>query len=345
MKYIDKLNIDEYDLYAKNHKLNNIFQCSSWAKTKSNWDNLYVGVKENEKLICACMILIRKLPFGFNFAYIPRGPLIDFENKELLSFFFFNLKKQLRSKRVVLTKFDPNYIINEVSFDKKDEIKNYRSDELVNLLKKFNIKHCGYGLMFKDSIQPRIQLEIPTYDFENTIPTKTMKKIKSSFNKGITVVNEYHNVDNLVEMINHTEGRHSINLRNKTYFENLLCCFKEDSCILTAYKDDKVVSSCLLVKCKKTCEILYSGYDDEYKKYNSTYALRFSAIEYAKNQNCEYFSFGGVSGTLDDGLTVFKSSFNPLIKIYVGEFDLLTYPILSFILSKLFPILKSKIRF
>lgn len=31
---------------------------------------------------------------------------------------------------------------------------------------------------------------------------------------------------------------------------------------------------------------------------------------------------GGVEGTLDDGLSVFKSNYNPTVVEYVGEFDL-----------------------
>ena len=41
--------------------------------------------------------------------------------------------------------------------------------------------------------------------------------------------------------------------------------------VLSAYLEDKLISSCC--KSKNTTEILYSGYDDEYRRYNSTYPL------------------------------------------------------------------------
>ena len=258
-----------------------------------------------------------------------RGPLLDFNNENYINFFFKNLKKQLKKENVILCKFDPNIVIDEINFSEKDNINEIKDDTFVSKFKDLGIDHVGYTLLIKDTIQPRIQLELETKDYENTIPKKTMKKIRASFNKNVVIVNEGNNVDSLSKMIDFTKSRHNINLRNKEYFKNLLEAFGENACVLSAYLEDKLISSCLLVKCNSTTEILYSGYDDEYKHYNSTYPLRYEAIKWAKENGCKYFSFGGVEGTLDDGLTMFKSSFNPKIKIYIGEFNLKPMPLLS----------------
>ena len=37
---------------------------------------------------------------------------------------------------------------------------------------------------------------------------------------------------------------------------------------------------------------------------------------------------GGVEGTLDDGLTKFKSNFNPTIEEFIGEFNIPVNPFL-----------------
>ncbi|NLC96567.1 MAG: aminoacyltransferase [Erysipelotrichaceae bacterium] len=335
MEYIN-LNKTEFDKYAKNHALNSIFQNSSWANTKSNWKPLYVGVKKDGNIIGGALVLLRRLPLNFTFAYIPRGPLLDYSDEQLCGFFFKNLKKQLLKEKVLLCKIDPNIVIDEIDFKDKELITNIKNDELVNQLKQYGLKHLGYTLLIKDTIQPRIQLELLTEDYENTIPKKTMKKIRNSYNKGVVIVNEKSNVESLTKMIEFTKTRHNINLRNNEYFKNLINSFEEDACVLSAYLQDQLVSSCLLVKSKNTTEILYSGYDDEYKHCNSTYPLRYEAIKWAKDHGCKYFNFGGVEGTLDDGLTVFKSSFNPKIKIYIGEFNLYTIPLISNIFELLF---------
>ena len=341
MKYYENLKIEEFNEFSKNHYLNSIFQNSSWANTKSNWKSLYVGVKENDEIIAGGLVLLRRLPMNFNFAYMPRGPLLDFNDEKLVSFFFENLKKHLRKEKVLLCKLDPNLIISEIDFDRKDEISSIKDDVLINKLKKVGLNHTGYTLLIKDSIQPRIQLELKTENYDTIIPSKTMKKVRSSEKKGVVIVNEKHNVDSLSKMIDFTKNRHNINLRNKEYFSNLIKSFKDDACVMSGYVDETLISSCLLVKSKDTTEILYSGYDDDYKKYYSTYLLRYKCIQWAKEQGCKYFSFGGVEGTLDDGLTMFKSSFNPSIRIYIGEFDLLPIPALSKLISLVYPHLKS----
>lgn len=343
MIYTDLLTSDEFDNYATQNPLCSIFQTSSWAAIKSNWKPIYIGVKENNKLIGACMFLIRSLPAGLNFAYAPRGPLLDYANKELVSFFFENCKKTLRKEKVVLAKFDPNIIIDSITFDNKAQVASSSNNNLVNLFKNCGCSFNGYNLSIADSIQPRIQLGFPINEtWEDRIPSKTMKKVRASLKKGIEIKQE-NNVSSLVQMVHCTEQRHQIKLRNETYFNNILNNFGDNACVLSGYLDDNLVSACLLVRCKNTTEILYSGYDDNYKHTNSTYPLRYESIKWAIDNNCTEFNFGGVEGTLDDGLTMFKSSFNPNINVFIGEFDILPIPILSHLLKIVFPKLKKMI--
>lgn len=342
MKYINNLSEKEFDLFAKNHEQNSIFQTSAWANTKDNWQVIYVGVEKEKEIIAGAMILLRSLPMGLYFAYIPRGPIMDYTNEQVLSFFFKNLGNHFKQIKAYLCKFDPNIIISRLDFEDKKQLPLIKDQDFVQSLKKYQIRHCGYNLSIKDSIQPRIQLAIDTDDYENIIPNKTMKKVRRSIKKGAVVCNEGSNVDSLVAMVNYTKQRHNISLRNRDYFEKMVTYFKDDACVLSAYVGDVLISSALIVKSKTTAEILYSGYHDDYKAYNSTYLLRYEAIKYAQESGCKYFNFGGVEGTLDDGLTEFKSSFRPKIDIFIGEFNF--YP--SFVISRILSFLwrfKSKV--
>ncbi|SJZ90959.1 lipid II:glycine glycyltransferase FemX [Anaerorhabdus furcosa] len=342
MKFV-QLSIDEFNEYAYHSNESSIFQSEAWAKLKSNWTPYYLGVKDNEELIAACLVLCRSVPFGFNFAYAPRGPLLNFKDKELLNFFISNIKSFLKTKKVLLAKFDPNIVIASYPFDEKEKVPTAKNDVLIQELNHVGLKHCGYTLLIKDTIQPRIQLVYPLEEtFDHRIPSKTMKKVRASIKKDV-IIKEEHDSKSLVAMVHCTEQRHQIKLRNEKYFNDILDAFKENACVLACYSDDILLSACLLVKSKNTTEILYSGYDDNYKQYNSTYPLRYESIRWAKEHGCTEFSFGGVEGTLDDGLTMFKSSFNPLIHVFVGEFDLLPIPLLSKLTQVFYPMLKKYI--
>lgn len=103
---------------------------------------------------------------------------------------------------------------------------------------------------------------------------------------------------------------------------------------------DILVSALLLVHDGTTCELLYSGLNEKYRRYLAAYALRFRGIQWAFEQGCTRFNFGGVEGTLDDGLFTFKSSFVPKIDVYLGEFSLACKPLLYPIWTKLLPKVK-----
>ena len=61
-------------------------------------------------------------------------------------------------------------------------------------------------------------------------------------------------------------------------------------------------------------EMLYAGMNDEFKKFYPQYSLYPKVFEDAYADDIIWANMGGVEGTLDDGLTKFKSNFNPLLK-------------------------------
>lgn len=342
MEYCEKLTAEEFDAFASGSEMNSIFQSSAWAETKSNWKPLYIGVKDNGQIIAAALVLLRQAAMGYSFAYCPRGPIMDYQNEELLSFFLTNMKNQLKHERAALCKFDPHVIIGSIPYEEKDQVASFHDDVLVHRLESCGCRFCGYTMMFEQTIQPRIQMNYPIEDpFDARIPHKTVKKIHSSRNKGV-IIREEHNADSLEAMVSCTENRHQIRLRNREYFQSMLDSFGKEAIVLSAYQQDQLLSSCLLVSSASTAEILYSGYDDRFKHTNSTYPLRYEAIRWAAEHGKKNFCFGGVEGTMDDGLTIFKSSFRPMIDIYIGEFDLMTMGISPFI-SRHFSRIKNRI--
>ena len=63
MKYVFKDNIDvkEYDDFVKNFPSTMFMQLSSWSLVKTSWESSFVGMYNDDKLVCVAMILKRKL--------------------------------------------------------------------------------------------------------------------------------------------------------------------------------------------------------------------------------------------------------------------------------------------
>ena len=84
MKYVFKDNIDvkEYDDFVKNFPSTMFMQLSSWSLVKTSWESSFVGMYNDDKLVCVAMILKRKLFLNKKLFYIPRGLVIDYKDKE-----------------------------------------------------------------------------------------------------------------------------------------------------------------------------------------------------------------------------------------------------------------------
>ena len=83
------INKEEYEQFVQNHTYCNLLQSYDWATIKSSWDHLITGVyNEKKELVATGMVLIRQLPMGYTLFYIPRGPIMDYENKKLLEYYF-----------------------------------------------------------------------------------------------------------------------------------------------------------------------------------------------------------------------------------------------------------------
>ena len=63
MKYQFKTGIDskEYDKFVRNFPSTSFMQTPAWSLVKTAWDNDYVGLYSDKKLVCGAMILKRNL--------------------------------------------------------------------------------------------------------------------------------------------------------------------------------------------------------------------------------------------------------------------------------------------
>ena len=228
----------EYDQFVKDHELANVLQSSAWEKVKSDWNHERLGVYEGEKLLAVASILIKSLPFGYKMFYIPRGPILDYGDTELLSFVIQSIKSYARSKRAIFVTFDPSICLSQhlVNQDKREYPENLA---LVETLGQLGVKWSGQTAEMDDTIQPRIQAKIYKENFEeDKLSKSTRQAIRTARNKGLEV--QYGGLellDSFSELMKKTEKRKDIHLRNEVYYKKLLDNFKDEAYITLATLD------------------------------------------------------------------------------------------------------------
>ena len=235
--YDFKININknEYDAFVKSHEYCNLLQSYDWSKIKNNWDHLYTGVYKEGTLVATGLVLIRKLPFKFSMFYLPRGPILDYKNKELLQFYFKELKKVAKKRHCLFIKFDPSILISSFHLDQERKELKYE-EEFENILS-CGATHYGFNKDFETTIQPRFHMVEYAQDFGMDALTKKGKKnIKTAQKQHLDIqFGGVELLDDFDEVMKCTESRKGISLRTKEYYRLLLETYKEDAFITLAY--------------------------------------------------------------------------------------------------------------
>lgn len=244
MKFLTDINNEKYTEFIKSHKHGNMMQAIEWSSIKNTWGAVRVAVSDDEdNIIAAAQVLTRK-----GLWYVPRGPILDYNNKELLGFFLTNLKKFAKTKQAKLVKLDiPIAVKDEKLANFKDVDVDRSNDELIKTFKSYGYNHKGFSLDMSSTIQPRFntvtKLERPVPDL---FSKDTRRLIRDADKKFVEVRRcGKENLDDFLFALACTEKRKNISLRGREYFENLLDTFGDNALLYISYINvEKALKEC-----------------------------------------------------------------------------------------------------
>ena len=109
----------EYEAFRNQHPYRDFMNSLKAMDLKkiNHWDVEYVGVKEQDKVICATPLTSIPVMKLYRFYYAQRGFLMDYHNVELLRFFTKELAAYLRKKKGLYLVVDPNVLYKERDID------------------------------------------------------------------------------------------------------------------------------------------------------------------------------------------------------------------------------------
>ncbi|MFI3307596.1 MAG: peptidoglycan bridge formation glycyltransferase FemA/FemB family protein [Mycoplasmatota bacterium] len=373
----------EYDEFYKNADFVNFMQDYRWANVKDNFENILVGVYENDKLLLIASLLIRNVFSKYNLMYIPRGPIGDLTNTEITKIFFENIKKIAKEKNCYVINVDPFVLNDQFNYKTKEKINNqFNKDSKIihNNLLNNKLVHKGNVISIKDSIQPRFHMVCDTSLDSDSILKSYKAKVRHDLGdfqkkRGVSyeITSDEKRLDDFISIINETEARQGINLRNKEYFHKILSYFGSDSKLFFAHldlnvyknyllnnngkeeeinkvnellkdKDSILLSACLVIlpnnKEIKIAEYLYAGNKLEFPSIRISMGIVFEAIKYCSDNNIDYINLGGVDGDFKDHLSSFKAKYDPIVFEYLGDYDLILKPLIYYPIKHLLPIYK-----
>lgn len=224
-----KLNKEEFKKFADKSPQITFHQTESWAnlKKKNNWDAVYVGLKDKDKLVAATLLLTKNIPvINKKIVYSPRGFLIDYNDFDLLKTFTKELKIFIKSLGGIFVKIDP-FVEYKEHNNAGDIVENgLDNSQVVENLKKLGYKHFGFNLM-QDTLQPRWMHVIETKnrtldDIMQDMESKTRQILRKNERSAITTREITRDeLPIFKDIMQHTSDRREFIDRPLSYYENM----------------------------------------------------------------------------------------------------------------------------
>jgi len=307
-----------------NSKYKDILQSWEWGevKNKLGWEITRIGFFKEEKLEGVAQIFKKRLYLGFYLLYIPRGPILNWDNTELVQYFLKSLKEyinKIKTFKLLFLRIEPPVSKNK---------------NLTELLIDFNFKKY-----FK-TIQPPttllINLSYPKEELLKRFRRTARNLIYRSEREGV-VIEEFDtdliNTDRLKSFYNIykvTGKRFSFPLRPYKQFKILVEEMKRNNMIkLYVAKIKGLILAQGLVLILKDKAFYIWGGSARHKYYSKffSYGYIWGMLKALKEKGIKIFDFWGLGPVNNKkhpwyGFSLFKTAFDGERFEYLGSFDL-----------------------
>ena len=195
-------------------------------REKNSWHISYVGLKNNNKIIACAMLLFKKRHFNKYEYYAIRGPLIDYNNYNLLNIFFSELKKYIKNNNGYILRIDPYIIDYQRDIDGNIIKGGINNSKIITYLNKIGFKKNNNdeqnNLLFTLNLKNKSIDQVLTEMKSNTrnIINKVMKS-----NIKIKELN-YDQLHIFYDILKKTGDRKNFKIKSFNYYQNMFKVFK-----------------------------------------------------------------------------------------------------------------------
>ena len=234
---LEKLSIEEFNEFSRNHEQGIFFQSSYWGELKkmNGWVPHIVGVKEGYNIKGATLLLAKKIPvFNRYIFYAPRGYLLNYKDEQFLADFTKKIVRYVKKNHGIFIKINPN-----IPYQKRDVDGNIvgesNNQKIIDNLVKLGYKHNGFTITYGTDLEPRWWSVL---DLKNKSEEEILKNMRGTTRWGIN--NSYKHGLKLVEvsedriaefkkLMEHTSERRGFIDRPISYYKKMHECFIKEN--------------------------------------------------------------------------------------------------------------------
>lgn len=316
-----------YNQFVSGHAKGHILQSYEWGEIKGrgSWQPLRLVVEEDGVIVASISILKRSVPLGRSIFYAPRGPVVDIENQEALTFLLAEVKKLAKAHKAIYLKVDPDVSIENDAWQKALAVHNFHKAS----------SEAGF-----EGVQPRFVFRLNITPAEDTLLAnlhqKTRYNLRLAGRKGVTIDDsaDRAKLPEFYALLKETAERDQFLIRSYGYFEDLYDYLvpKGLGHLFLAYYEDKMIAGTFLFKFGDKAWYIYGASSNRHRNVMPNYLIQWEMIRWSKAKGCTMYDFRGVPGHLTEdnplyGLYKFKKGFNGEYCEFIGEYDLVYAPL------------------
>jgi peptidoglycan pentaglycine glycine transferase (the first glycine) len=317
---------DEWDAFVAAQTGTSILQTWAWGelKTRFGWQAARVALADGSHLAAGAQVLFRRLPLRLGtLAYIPRGPLVDWNDQAIVQALSSALDKLCRAHRAAFLKIEPE------NSDFRFQISDFRSSS--------------------HTIQPPRTILIDLAGSEEELLArmhqKTRYNIRLAARKGVTVREGTANdLSTFYALMQTTGVRDGFGVHSLDYYGAALDLFVPQNRVrlLLAQVEGETVAGIMVFALGDTAWYFYGASGDAHRDKMPNYALQWEAMRWARAMGCTRYDLWGIPDEDEAALEAhylersdglwgvyrFKRGFGGRVVRYTGAYDRVYNPVL-----------------
>lgn len=304
-----------------------LLQSYEWGelKEKQGWRAVRLAVQQQGRIVAGAQILIKRTVHGLlNMAYIPRGPFVDWENRELATALCEAIHREARHHRAIFLRIEPPLL---------------NSSSAYGLLQSFGFQHVHH------TNQPRCSMVVDLPETMDellmALPSSTRYNIRRSERQGVSIaVGDKSYLPAFYHLLEVTSVRSDFPIRTPDYYQQEWQTFRPSgqTQLFIARYQDQTIAAQMPFYFGEHAATFHAGSLNEYRELKAGYLMMWQAMCWARQQGCRTFDLWGLPDEVGElaaqgetipegkvgglwGVYYYKNAFRGRIVYYVGAYD------------------------
>ena len=315
-----------WDAFVEAHPRGHFLQLSGWGQFKATfgWEAVRVGLFEGDQILAGAQILLRpltRLPIAPRFAYIPKGPVVDWNRRDLVDVLFQAIHAEARRRYAVMLRLEPEL----------RDAPAHRS----------RLQALGLTPSLR-WIQPRTTVWIDLTPDEEAILKRMKQKwrynVRLAGRKGVAVrEGDADDVEAFIALMQATGERKAFGVHAPDYYRAFWRIFAPSgrAALLLAEFEGEPLAGIMVGRLGRQAYYFYGASGNRHRNLMPSHRLQWEAMRWARARGCTSYDLWGVPDAVADdpdapipnppegmwGVWRFKRGFGGQVVRYVGAWD------------------------